>query len=261
MSVLEKIHQLNPEQSLLLYSELVGDQRVEIREYENLRWMTSGGHSVQSLIDMEAPEQILLPNLQAMLAAFLFCEKPENILNLGFGGGAFERFLTAKLPELEITSVESNQEVIRLAKEYFCLPAHCQLINDYAERYLAHTQEQCDIILCDIFAGEKHPDCLYDTNFYADAFRWLKDDGVLVINLLPLSEKELIEILLPIRNHFDWVLLLETPNHANIILFALYSEPPTISRLETRASELVKVLDIDLTNVPNQLKILPRKNQ
>jgi len=87
MSVLEKINQLKPEQSLLLHSELVGDQRVEIREYENLRWMSIGGNSVQSLIDMEAPEQILLPNLQAMLAAFLFCENPAGLLNLGFGGG------------------------------------------------------------------------------------------------------------------------------------------------------------------------------
>jgi len=261
MSVLEKINQLKPEQSLLLHSELVGDQRIEIREYENLRWMSVGGHSVQSLIDVEAPEQILLPNLQAMLAAFLFCENPVRLLNLGLGGGAFERNFVSKLPELEITSVESSQEVIRLANEYFCIPDHCQLIHDSAEHFLAQEQSAFDIILCDLFAGEKHPDCLYDTGFYADAYRCLKDDGVLAINLLPLSEKELIEILLPIRNHFDWVLLFETPNHANIILFALSSEPLTKSELETRASELIKVLDIDLTDIPNQLHILPRKNQ
>jgi len=151
--------------------------------------------------------------------------------------------------------------VIRLAKEYFCIPAHCQLIHDSAEHYLAQEQSAFNIILCDMFAGEKHPDCLYDNNFYADAFRCLKDDDVLAINLLPLSEKELIKILLPIRNHFDWVLLLETPNHANIILFALSNEPPTKSKLETRASELVKVLDIDLTDIPNKLHILPGKNQ
>ncbi len=259
MSVLEKIHQLKPEQSRLLHSGLVGDQRIEIREYENLRWINIGGNSVQGLIDMEAPERILLPNLQAMLAAFLFCEKPSGLLNLGFGGGAFERYFVSKLPELEITSVESSQEVVRLAKEYFCLPDHCDLVNDSAEHYLTQEQGAFDIILCDLFSGEKQPECLNDNNFYADAFRCLKEGGVLVMNLLPLSEKELVEILLPIRNHFEWVLLLETPNHDNIILFALSREPPTISVLDSRAVDLVNVQDIDLTDTPSRLNILPKK--
>ena len=259
MSVLEEIHSLKPEQTQLLHAEVIDGQSLEVRQYEQYRWMNIGGQCIQSLVDVDLPDQFMLPNIQAMLGALLFCPHPEHVLNLGFGGGSIERFFMSKLPELDLTSVDSNESVIHLTKKYFSVPEDYVVVMDSAEHYLSLVNDKFDIIFCDIFFAERHPDCLYEDEFYANTFNALKDQGVLALNLLPLSEQEIIEILIQIRNHFKSVLLLETPNHANIILFALTGEAPSLKVMETQAVKLLYEPGIDIRDVPARLNVLPAK--
>lgn len=261
MLFLEKIYELTPEQSYVLHSEFVDDQLIEIREFENYRWLQIGGSSVQALIDVNAPDQILLPNIQAMMAALLFCPKPDRLLNLGLGSGSFERFLNAKLPQLEVTSLELNEIVIRLAKEFFFVSDESHIVNDSAEGFLAKERMSYDIILCDIFAEEEHPACLYEDDFYANAFNCLDKAGVLAINLLPESEEDVVDILLPMKNYFDHISLLEVPNHTNAIIFASSHKLPSTDELETVANDLFKQTDLDLRDVPERLNRLLEKIQ
>ena len=151
MSLLEKIYDLTPEQSQVLHSELVDGQLIEVREFENYRWLQLGGRSIQGLMDVDTPDQILLPNIQALLTTLLVCPEANRLLNLGFGCGSIERFFNAKLPELEITSLESNATVIRLAREFFFIADDNQIVNAAAEEYLEKETASYDIILCDIF--------------------------------------------------------------------------------------------------------------
>lgn len=238
MSVLTKIQQLEPTQSTLLHAEIVGDWLVEIREFENILWITINGESVQSLIDMQVPARLALPNLQTMLAAFLFSDKAASLINLGFGGGAFERFFADRLPALDVISVEICSGIICMARRYFGTPEHVHAVNASAANYLRREQGQHDIIFCDLFAGVRQSNSLFDRSFYADAFRCLKSTGVLAINLYPVEEQELLEALLPLREHFPWVFLSEVPEHGNIVLFALPCTPPSNDILAYRALTL-----------------------
>lgn len=232
MTLLEKIYDLSPEQSHVLYSELVDDQLIEVREYEAYRWLQIGGRSIQGLMDVNSPSQILLPNIQALLATLLVCPKPKRLLNLGFGCGSIERFIIEAFPELEITSLESNEKVIRLAKEFFFISDEIHIVHDSSEEFLTKEKTAYDIILCDIFSDEEHPDCLYEEGFYANVFNCLDKAGVVAINLLPDSEEDVIDILLPMKNHFDHISLLEVSNHFNVIIFASNRKLAATAELE-----------------------------
>lgn len=259
MGVLDHIHKLSADDSQLLYAEKTKGHRIEIREHGNLRWMCIGGESVQSLVNTDSPEDPILPNHIAMLSALLFYKKPERLLNLGFGGGSFERFFMDRLPDCSLTSVDSDRTIIQLAKDYFFIPNDYQVINQTADKFLKNTQDLYNIILCDIFNGEDHPDCLRSDQFFANTFRCLTSDGVFVLNLLPASEQALLEILLLVRNHFAYVSLLEIPNHANVLLFAMNKEPPSTAKLEELAADTYSQMRIDLKEIPSRFKYLPIK--
>ena len=256
MSALEKIYKLKPDESQLLYSGLIEEQRIEVREWERYRWLQLGGDSVQSLMDLNVTDQIILPNIKALLSAFLFCPSPKRLLNLGLGAVSLERYLNAKRPEIGITSVEPIEQVIQLAKDYFFLPERVAVIQDTAEHFLSTHNDSYDIILCDIFAAEKQPDCLYDSSFYADVFKCLDMNGILAINLLPDSEQDVIDILVPMKNYFDNISLLEVPNHLNVIIFASSQKLPSVDELKNRANILLEQTDLDLRYIPERINRL-----
>ncbi len=256
MTLLEKIYDLAPEQSQILQTEFVDDQLIEVREFENYRWLQIGGDSIQGLMDVNSPSQILLPNIQALLTTLLVCPEPRQLLNLGFGCGSIERFCIDRLSDVEITSLETSESVIQLAKEFFFIGEGCQIINTSAEVFLDNEKKAYDIILCDIFNDEEHPACLYDATFYKNLDNCLDDKGVLAINLLPESEDDVLDILLSMKNYFDNISLLEVPNHFNAILFASNSRLPEAAELETRANKCLNQTGLDLSDLPQRLNRL-----
>lgn len=256
MTLLEKIYDLSPEQSQLLHSEVLNEQLIEVREFENYRWLQIGGDSIQGLMDVNSPEQILLPNIQALLVTLLFCPEPDRVLNLGFGCGSIERFFIAHYPDLDITSLEASAEVIRLAKDYFFFGNEQSIVYSSAEEFLSKKNEVYDIVLCDIFEDEEHPACLYDPIFYTNIVTHLDEAGVLAINLLPETEDDVVSILSAMKNHFDYISLLEVPNHFNAILLASKHTLPSTTELETAANDLFESKGLDLKALPQRLNRL-----
>jgi len=258
-AMLDNISNLSPAAGRLLYRNDSDDVRIEIREYENIRWLHIGGEAIQAAMNVALPDQLILPINIAMLSTLLFYERPTKLLNLGFGIGCFERFFMARIPNLRLTSVESNASIIRLAKKYFFIPDDYPVVNDNADHFLRNIDERYSIILCDIFENERNPSCLSDSRFYYAAYRALDANGVLAVNLLALSESDLIAVLLEVRRHFAWVLLLQIPNFGNLILIALKNEPPPPGTIDLRAERLSEKLAVDLRRLPAQLQRLPSK--
>ncbi len=253
MPLLEEIYELRPDQSQLLYSERINDQLIEVREFKRYRWLQIGGRSIQSLMDVNLPSQIMVPSDKAMMTALLFFPKPQQLLNIGLGGGLFERFFAATFPELKITSLESDETVIRLSKEFFFISEESPIINDSAEYFLAKRNASCDIILCDIFTAEKHPGCLYEKEFYANASYCLNRTGIFALNLIPDSEEDVVAIVIAMKNNFHHISLLEVAGHSNIILFASQCKLLDRVNLEVEADALFKRTRLDLTDVPQRL--------
>lgn len=253
---LEKIYQLKPDESQQLYSALIDGESLEVREWEQYRWLHLSDNSVQALMLKNAVDQVVLPNIQALLAVLLFCPSSKRLLNLGLGGASLERYLDSKWPDIEIRSVESNEQVIQLAKDYFNLPESIDVVHDSAEHFLSSHNDIYDIILCDIFVADKQASCLYDNNFYADINKCIDNKGVLAINILPESEEDVVNVLLPMKNYFDYIYLLEFPDFSNVIIFASCKKIPDVTELKKRADELFKMTNLDLRNIPDRLNVL-----
>jgi len=213
---------------------------LEVREVDGLRWFTAGGRYVQGLMDVAAPARIVLPHHHAMLGALSWASHDARLLNLGLGCGTFERFAAAHLPHASIVSVEPDEAVVSLARAHFAVPADLEVVTTSAADYLARTDARFDLIVCDIFAGEHHPDCLFDSYFHADLAEHLDDDGVLALNLSPRENDEVVAILAALRQSIDWVMLAPVAEHGNIVVLASRAAPPPPGRMRRRAGMLAR---------------------
>ena len=253
---LEQIYELKPEESELLYSVSDAEEIIEVRQWQQYRWLHLGDKSVQALMMTDAVEQVVLPNIQALLAVLLFCPEPKRLLNLGLGGASLERYLDSKWPEVQITSVESNKQIIELAKDYFYLPGKIDVKHDLADRFVQKQTQTYEIILCDIFVAANQANCLYDENFYADIAKCIDENGILAINILPESEEDVVNVLLPMKDYFGYLYLLEFPDFSNAIVFASCNKIPDSDELNKRAEALFQNTQLDLRDIPDRLNVL-----
>lgn len=228
-----------------------------VHEHDGYRWLCSGDAAIQSILRLDAPEKLLLPNHLAMLMGLLISNSPEAVLNLGTGTGAIERFLGNHLPALEIVSVDSNPSMIDLARAYFYLPRDWPVQLQTAEDYLQHSQQTFSLVLADLFAGGDHAPCLFDANFYRLVAQHLTETGVLSLNLCPRTEAEIVSILLALRQSLPWVMLVKVPDHGNMVLLAGKQPPPNDVELAQRASRLAPSLQLDFDALLNQIERLP----
>lgn len=229
---------------------------IKVCENDSYRWLTLGSDFVQSLIRLSEPENVLLPYVRSMLLTFAFKQEPLRVLNLGYGCGTFERFIFKYFPRTSVTSVEPNIEIINVSRKYFYIPSDYPVINKSADEFLKRNKTKYDIIFCDIHDGKTHPDFLYDSSFYSNIMRCLNDDGVVVINLIPASEKELLNVLLAVRKVFCWQQLLDFDNYGNILLYIHMQEPRALHADDAIFEELKNRPTIDLTDIIDRLVLL-----
>lgn len=277
MTLIHKLLDLMTSQSTLLNVVDNHGQAIGIHQYGQYRWVHTGGQSIQSILRLDAPEQLNLPNQNMMLVVLLLLDKsqspqssessqnkqtPQRILNLGFGGGSFERFFYAKQPNITMVSVDINGELVTLAKQYLQVAEKSQVqieaAEDYLRHHLANQGEGYNLVLCDLFNGAHHADCLNDAEFYANAAANLLDDGVMAVNLAPASDKVLIAILGYARQYFAGVMVSKVANLSNIIMLLSKQPLPTGLVLQHRAGQLADRWQLDFTELLSGFKALPR---
>src|SRR5437016_13865476 len=75
----------------------------------------------QSSMDLLYPSHLVFHYERLMSLAFALVERPVTALLLGGGGAAMWRFLRACLPDCSPTLVDSDEEIIALARRWFYL--------------------------------------------------------------------------------------------------------------------------------------------
>lgn len=90
-------------------------------------------------------------------AVLLHPEPPGSLLMLGLGGGTVLRQLRRFLPGVQLTAVEIDGDMIRLARTYMDLDAlEVEIIEADAFAYLGETRRRFDIVVDDLYrCGEK----------------------------------------------------------------------------------------------------------
>ena len=261
MTPLKTIEHLTPDQITLVASSECVMGRIRVREGAGFRWLLSGGSSVQSLMSLKAPTKLLMPNQIAMLFGLLLIDEVDTLLNLGMGGGSFERFFKQLYPKCSMTSVESNDDVIRFAREHFGLPSDLQVVTAFAEEFVQTSNGTYSLIFCDIFEQEKNPACVSDARFYQDIKSVLSSDGALVLNTVPESDEGLLILLQALRTSFTQVFLCPVTNHGNIIIVAKDGVVPSIDQLYERAQSLTQKVELPLCDWVNQFQLIPERTR
>lgn len=252
--------EFNPASSRLLFKEELESALLEVKEFSHYRWFHLGGNVVQSMMDIEQPHCVILPVPLSMLMFLLWRNKPISLLNLGMGGGSFERALS-QYNDIAVTSVESEAKIIEMAHTYFSLPNTCDVIHDSAECFFQKNDKHYDVILCDLFFNEKNSFSLYQIEFYQELYCSLTNSGVSFINTHPESEADLIKLLQLSRKCFEHVALIEFDGYANVVMILSLDKLPSQNELRQNNSKDLLTLPGNFIKIIEKMHFLPVKEK
>lgn len=243
---------IKPDAGNLLYQELIDNKPLVVRELANFRWFHFGGESLQSVLDLQHPQRIVLPVYQSMLLFLLWKDNRLAVLNLGMGGGALERALSA-FPDINVTSVEQSSQIIALARNYFLLPPETLVYVQSAQQYLEQNHNDFDIVLCDVFIEDKNSSCINERSFYQNLQKNMNKSGIAFINLSVENEQHLLDILAVIHQFFSYSALVEFTDYKNIVLIVSDMPIPGKKQLNANNKQGNNIAQINFARIINGL--------
>ena len=106
----------------------------------------------QSSMDLLYPARLVFHYERLMSLALAMSRRSVNALLLGLGGAAMWRFIRAYLPDCSPTLVDADETVVAIARRWFYLKQ--SVVLDTAQRFLAGTSAQYDVILVDLYDAD-----------------------------------------------------------------------------------------------------------
>jgi len=241
-----------------IHEQTMNGSKLAVKETAEYRWFECGGQDIQSLMSLQKPEQVLTPISQSLLMFLLWSDRPLKVLNLGLGGGTFERAL-AFIPSLSLTSVELSQEVINMAKQYFNLTEAAHVVCDSAENFINSTNTKYDVVLCDLFIDEKNPDFLFSNDFYKQLKKIMLNKAVVMLNVQADTDEQLLLALYAIKKVFSYVALIEFSDYKNIVIICSTNEIPNRNVLSEKLASFNKIDLSGLKKVIPQIRYIPHQ--
>ncbi|MDD2907700.1 MAG: methyltransferase domain-containing protein [Candidatus Gracilibacteria bacterium] len=118
---------------------------------------------------------------------------PKNVLIIGFGGGAFAKFLEDHIENIEITGIEIDEAMIEIAKKEYNIKADDFYIIDanIALEKIISEGKKFDSILIDVYGNNgKIPDYFDEKTFFENIKKVTNNDSVISINFADYNFKE-----------------------------------------------------------------------
>lgn len=133
--------------------------------------------ALQARYDSRNPSAHTSTNYMAVVPSML--EQPKSALLLGHGAGTLTRALNRHYPELQLTGVELDPAMTRVAREYFDLDdADVEVAHADAGVYLRGNPERYDLILMDCYRSTRIPSHLLTREFFEEVRAHLKPGGI-----------------------------------------------------------------------------------
>ena len=223
--------------------------------------------SRQSCIDMENPKRLVFRYAQVSLTSFALQANPKDILVIGLGGGTLPMTYNSLLPEANITAIEIDEAVSKVAKEYFGFKTSekIKLVEKDARVFVKRAvrkEQKFDLIVLDAFNGDYIPEHLMTKEFLEEVKALLTDDGVLVSNTFSTSKLYDHESA-TYQAVFSEFLNLKVP-HGNRIIIASKQKLPEFQSLIENSQKLklpLQEFDVSLLDNLRLLKAVPDWNQ
>jgi spermidine synthase len=177
---------------------------------------------LQGRLFPEERSKLGMVSTRVALAGLVFCPEPSSILVIGLGAGLFPRAVSRLFPRAEITSVEIDPAVVRVAREHFFFRPgdHGRVVVADGRDFVERDRQDYDVIYLDAYLGFDLPRPMAKPRFFESLGARLGPGGLLMMNLIPsrrLTKKKALKILLA---RFGAVAALECPGMENHILAA-----------------------------------------
>jgi hypothetical protein len=149
------------------------------RHFRTLGSFGSGAQvTEQSSMDLLYPSRLVFHYERLMSLALAMSRRSVNALLLGLGGAAMWRFIRAYLPDCSPTLVDADETVVAIARRWFYLKQ--SVVLDTAQRFIAGTSAQYDVILVDLYDADGPADS--DEVFWTRCLDSLAPGGCLANN-------------------------------------------------------------------------------
>ena len=211
----------------------------EITVWQNSaqRWLCIDGVE-QSRINLLEADRPALALYETILAFLLFVDMPEKVLLAGLGGGALARYLHSVDDTIKGDAVEINNDVARIAQQYFDFPSDNWNIHVMDVRQWQGSGY--DLILVDIAQQKTTPVWLMQREMIGQFKKQLSANGVVVFNVLVDDAQVFSAMLSIVREQFNRrTVCITVPDHKNIVVFAFNAAPKySIDTIRDRGMQL-----------------------
>lgn len=236
-----------------------------IYQKENISSLHFDIWSVQSEMNRDTPDELVLGYTKTMMGFLLFNTDPKKIAMIGLGGGSLPKYCYRYLPRSSIVVVENDPEVI-LMRDHFYIPkddARFQVLCADGADFLSSEANEFDVLIVDGFERRGQPAQLCSQFFYDDCYRALAFDGIMAVNLLH-EEPQNDVILDRIRHSFnDAIIVIDADDSRNKVVFACKGDALDLSDrvLAERLGGLVSQHTVDLFPTARSILQQRRLNQ
>ena len=151
-----------------------------------MTFQLKGWDYTESVANLEDPDDLPLHYSQVMTAAsLLYPAEVKRILMIGLGGGSISTYYGRAMPDVHIDTVELDQRVIDVAKQYFALreTPRVRYIAADGRVFLNRSKDRYDLILLDAYRGGYVPFHLLTREFYTLVKSRLTPGGAVAFNV------------------------------------------------------------------------------
>ncbi|WKZ57366.1 MAG: fused MFS/spermidine synthase [Bdellovibrionota bacterium] len=99
----------------------------EEQDGRRLRHLHTHAFTSQSVVNLDNPDELVLPYARLMAAAAQAVSRPQRALVIGGAGCSLPRALRARYPEMQVDVVEIDPAMTEVAQKYFFLQADAQM--------------------------------------------------------------------------------------------------------------------------------------
>lgn len=156
-------------------------------KYRTLRFGHQRRHFRESVYNPEDPTELASVYTRYATAGVAYPEKLEKAAVIGMGGGRTTWYLSHYLPDMNVTAIELDPEIVRIADEYFGVREtdNLRIVTSDGRIFMRRTNDNFDYIAVDAYRGHFVPFHLLTKEFYELLETRLEPGGVVVQNIEP----------------------------------------------------------------------------
>ncbi len=212
--------------------------------------------AIQSQMNVEDPDELVLPYTQLMMGFWLFNAAPRRIALIGLGGGSLVKFIHRYLPDAQLDVAEINPDVIAMRDQFRVPPdderlrVHCL---DGAVM-IKNLPQPVDALLLDGYSADGIPHSLSTPAFFDRCRDALGEHGMLVANLSS-DEHRADTYIQRMRRSLRNVVAVPSDDGGNRVAYATRSAAFALpsSVLEARAGAALEHSGLDLRGLVTEL--------